>query len=162
MKKQLISLLSAAALAASPLSAEDQDIEQYAFAGITAANAEQLDENAFFGFRMGAQNNIWRTMFTYEDNIDEMQSLFLEIDRTIIGGMADNRLRLYVGALGGWMRDNADPEKIDGYGYGGSLGLMFYLTDQIDVDLGYRYLEVEDLTNVKRIQGVTFALHYFF
>jgi len=161
MKKGLLSLLCATALCLTPMVAEDE-IEQYAFVGIVAANGENIEENAFMGVRVGAQNNLWRTMLTYEDNADEMQLLFLEVDRTVMGGMADGRLRFYMGILGGLVRDNLDPVKIDGLGYGASVGLMFYLSDQIDVDVGYRYLKVDDLLAIDHYQGVTVSMHYFF
>ncbi len=66
--------------------------------------------------------------------------------------------------------DNQNPENdqesndIDtsGYFYGLNLGLIVYVTDNIDLDVGYHYYDVQDFEGLNNIQGLTFSLHYFY
>jgi hypothetical protein len=164
---------------------EIEDVEQYPFAGITGSYADTLEDKGIFGVRMGMQNSLWRTIFTYENNFGDYQSFLVEVDRTIVAGLFGNRGRVYLGASGGWIRYSADlpdlPEDengtiaipldinnpdflqtSDGYAYGVNIGFMYYLTDQADLSIGYRYLFINDINKFDYIQGPDIALHYFF
>ncbi|RUM72980.1 MAG: hypothetical protein DSZ10_04090 [Sulfurovum sp.] len=61
---------------------------------------------------------------------------------------------------------NQDSESVSmdtsGYFYGLNLGLIVYVTDNIDMDIGYHYYDVQDFEGLNYIQGLTFSLHYFY
>ncbi len=149
--------------------------EQYAFAGVVTGYSKSFEKNTVLGLRMGMQNNIWRTMFTYESNFDIYQSVLIEVDRTVIAGLMGGKGRVYLGLSGGWVMFKGD--RLDGgikvnwedygYTYGGNVGFMYYLSDQVDLSIGYRYLKVKDICGADsclkdNINGFEVALHYFF
>jgi hypothetical protein len=202
MKKNLFEVLFLITLFSSNLFAENtstqpyandvqiEDTEQYAFIGISGNYSDPLDKKGVFGFRMGMQNSIWRTIFTYENNFDEYQAFLIEADRTVIAGLFGGKGRVYIGASGGWIRygadiittssdtnnslvveanddtyngNNSDPfQTSDGYAYGVNLGFMYYLSDQVDISLEYRYLFVDKINLFDHIQGPSISLQYFF
>ncbi|MEA3418074.1 MAG: hypothetical protein U9Q90_01650 [Campylobacterota bacterium] len=200
MKNYLLSLILIFALFSAELFAYDpastqmhvkdleiEDVEQFPFIGITGSYSDPLEEKGVFGVRAGMQNNVWRTIFTYEDNFGDYQAFLVEVDRTLVAGLFGNRGRIYLGASGGWLRYNADlpdqpedgngtiavviPSDIDdpdllqtsdGYSYGINIGFMYYLSEQADLSIGYRYLFVNDINKFDYIQGPDISLHYFF
>jgi len=60
--------------------------------------------------------------------------------------------------------EESESESMDtsGYFYGLNLGLIVYITDNIDMDIGYHYYDVQDFEGMNEIQGLTFSLHYFY
>lgn len=203
MKKYFLILVSIYSLLFVQLSAEPastqmyaneiviEEAEQYAFIGITGSYADPLDERGVFGFRMGMQNNVWRTIFTYESNFNEYQAFLIEADRTVVAGLMGGKGRIYLGVSGGWLRygadivvasddanttdpvtpdpfsgeQNLDPiiyQASNGYAYGGNIGFMYYLSDQVDISIEYRYLIVDKINLFDHIQGPSVSLHYFF
>ena len=185
MRKTISLLILASALLATPIFAKStqidardiviEEVEQYPFIGIMASYNDLLEDNIVMGFRFGMQNNVWRTMLTYEDNFDEFQTLMIEVDRTIIAGLFQGKGRIYLGLSGGivdtnndWMNalniNESDTDTVNtaGYAIGGNVGMMFYISDQVDISIEYRYLSVQDVDRFDRIKGFSVALHYFF
>ena len=195
MKKYLLILVSVYGLLSLQLSAESastqmyadeieiSDSEKYAFAGITGSylNLVQVygtediyldsyDWQGLLGVRAGMQTNVWRTMFTYENNFDTYQAFLIEADRTILAGMMGGKGRIYLGASGGWIGYYGDKLQDDiivefkdyGYAYGGNVGFMFYLSDRIDLSIDYRYLFTSSSCTLDDIHGSSISLHYFF
>jgi opacity protein-like surface antigen len=185
MRKTISLLILASALLATPIFAKStqidardiviEEVEQYPFIGIMASYNDLLEDNIVMGFRFGMQNNVWRTMLTYEDNFDEFQTLMIQVDRTIVAGLFQGKGRIYLGLSGGivdtnndWMNalniNESDTETVNtaGYAIGGNVGMMFYISDQVDVSIEYRYLSVQDVDSFDRIKGFSVALHYFF
>jgi len=181
-------LFSLQLLAESPATQIDVDnltienTEQYAFVGVEYAYMDlqrTLESEEFyfadpgqslFGLRVGFQNNVWRTMFTYEDNFTSFRAFLVEADRTILAGMMEGKGRIYLGASGGWIEYYGDRTILDesvefedyGYAYGVNVGFMYYITDRIDLSLEYRYLFTSSSYTLDVIQGPGIALHYFF
>ena len=151
---------------------EVEDTEEYGFVGIEGGylNSLETENKGFFGLRGGVQNSVWRTMFTYESNFESYQAFLIEADRTVVAGLMGGKGRIYLGVSGGWIEFYGDKLQdglmVDfkdyGYAYGGNVGLMFYLTDQIDMDIGYRYLFTNDSCTYDAIYGFSVSLHYFF
>jgi len=185
MRKTISLLILASALLATPIFAKStqidardiiiEEVEQYPFIGIIASYNDLLEDNIVMGFRFGMQNNVWRTMLTYEDNFDEFQTLMIQVDRTIIAGLFQGKGRIYLGLSGGivdtnndWMNalniNESDTDTVNtaGYAIGGNVGMMFYISDQVDISIEYRYLSVQDVDRFDRIKGFSVALHYFF
>ena len=160
------------------------EAEQYAFAGITGSylNLIQVEGtediylkpssswSGLLGVRAGMQTNVWRTMFTYENNFDNYQAFMIEADRTILAGMMDGKGRIYLGVSGGWIGYYGDKLQDDivveyrdyGYAFGGNIGFMLYLSDRIDLSIDYRYLFTSSSCTLDDIHGATISLHYFF
>jgi len=170
-------------IGATQIDAKDLEIgevEAYPFVGLTGSYNNTLLSEGVFGIRGGMQNNVWRTIFTYESNFDEYQSFILEVDRTVVAGLFGDRGRIYLGASGGWAKDDSDPYDTDGYIYGGNIGFMYYLSDRLDMDIGYRYMyfnkddiptqgpeaepyqDINEEDRLDHLQGPTVSLHYFF
>ena len=185
MRKTISLLILASALLATPIFAKStqidardiviEEVEQYPFIGMIASYNDLLEDNIVMGFRFGMQNNVWRTMLTYEDNFDEFQTLMIQVDRTIIAGLFQGKGRIYLGLSGGivdtnndWMNalniNESDTDTVNtaGYAIGGNVGMMFYISDQVDISIEYRYLSVQDVDRFDRIKGFSVALHYFF
>ncbi len=188
MKKYLSPLAVVCGLATTPLVAYDppstqmhsseveiERSEQYAFFGIGAGYSNSFEEKSLLDLRMGMQNSVWRTMFTFENNFDAYQGLLIEVDRTIVAGLLDGKGRIYLGASGGWVMftgDRIEDElKIEwedyGYAYGLNVGFMYYLSDRADLSIGYRYLKVKETCGAEAclkdtIEGLEVAIHYFF
>jgi len=185
MKKTISSFILACTLFTTPIlaattqiNAKDiviDEVEQYPFIGIVGLENDLLDNNILMGFRVGMQNNVWRTMVTYEDNFDEYQSLMLQVDRTLVAGLFNGKGRIYLGLSTGiidtgndWMNainiNESDTSTVNtaGYAMGGNIGLMYYISEQVDISLEYRYLSVQEVDQFDRIKGFSIALHYFF
>lgn len=184
MKKYLLGLVCLCGLLSTQLFAEIastqvatddleiKEVEQYAFVGITGSYLDPMDQMGVTGFRLGMQNNVWRTMFTYESNWDTYQAFLIEADRTVVAGLLGGKGRIYVGLSGGWIQFSGDTLKDDvtvefkdyGYTYGGNIGFMFYLSDQIDMSIDYRYLFTQDtcMCGDGNLYGPSLSLHYFF
>ncbi len=150
-----------------------EEVEQYPFIGLVGAYNSDFENNALIGFRLGMQNNVWRTSFTYEENFDEYKAFILEVDRTLVAGLFSGLGRLYIGASGGWIDTGDTPTAFldvdttgsissDGFVVGANIGLMYYISDQLDLSIDYRYLNVEDIPAIDKITGFSIALHYFF
>ncbi len=150
-----------------------EEVEQYPFIGLVGAYNSDFENNALIGFRFGMQNNVWRTSFTYEENFDEYKAFLIQVDRTIVAGLFSGLGRIYIGASGGWIDTGDTPTEIldldtlesissDGYTIGVNIGLMYYISDQLDLSIDYRYLSVEDVMAIDKITGFSIALHYFF
>jgi len=185
MKKTIYSFILVCTLLTTPILAvtsqmQSQDIvisevEQYPFIGIVGLENDLLDNNILMGFRVGMQNNVWRTMVTYEDNFDKYQALMLQVDRTIVAGLFNGKGRIYLGLSTGiidtgndWLNalniNESDTTTVNtaGYAIGGNIGLMYYISEQVDISLEYRYLNVQEVDQFDRIKGFSIALHYFF
>ena len=188
MKKYISALTILCGLSTAPLLAYDppstqvkaseveiQPTEQYAFMGIGAGYVDSFEESGLFEARLGMQNSVWRTMFTYENNFDIYQALILEVDRTVVAGLMGGKGRIYLGLSGGWVMFSGDGLDEDlvvewedyGYAYGGNIGFMYYLNDRMDLSVGYRYLKVKETCGAEacikdNINGVEMAIHYFF
>jgi len=139
---------------------------RYPFWGIVAYSSTIEGERGDVGgIRYGQQSKDWRTSFTLESKYYNQQMLTLQIDRTLLYSLSTSKLRIYGGVVGAAIiqdKNDGSDDKMLGYGYGLSAGLMYYLSDTIDLDLGYRYMKVTDIDNVDDISSFGLALHYFF
>lgn len=155
---------------------------------ISSVEDDNIDQT--FGVRYGRQTQDWRTMFTYGRG-DNFENFSLEVDRYIADGLFGMpEYRPYVGLTIGKLNysntgivstedintTSTDDNNVtttvittqtkdsdtSGYYYGLNLGLTVYVADKIDADISYYYYQVEDFEFLNTMQGVTFALHYFY
>ena len=97
-----------------------------------------------YGVRLGAQNAEWRTMLTadkmnngkvsYERGELHVDYLFQQPEMAAMG------LRPFIGISGGYANYEAEGGiNENGFTYGGEAGIIYDLTENIDIDLSYRY-----------------------
>ena len=146
-------------------------------------NNPSSQQETTFGIQYGVQTQDYRTTFTAEGNSD-FQSMDVQVDYIFMDSMFGTaKIRPYVGATLGYIRydenlsaqynDNhilddelndrntTAPRNRDGY-YGLDLGMLFYITDNIDLDVSYHYYFMDRLEPLDTMRGATFALHYFY
>jgi len=144
-------------------------------------NPSSQSETAF-GIQYGVQTQDFRTTFTVEAN-SNYQSIDVEVDYILMDSMFGMpEIRPYIGGTLGYI--NYDKELIteynanriaddlsndrnssistsDGY-YGLDFGFIFYITDNIDLDISYHYYLMERLEPLDTLNGASFSLHYFY
>ncbi len=135
-----------------------------------------------FGIQYGVQTKDYRTTFTVEGN-SNFQSIDVEVDYILFDELFGTpKIRPYVGATLGYIHyddtliteyndnritkdaaadRNTTISTSDGY-YGLDLGFLFYVTDDIDLDVGYHYYFMDRLKPLDTMSGATFSLHYFY
>jgi opacity protein-like surface antigen len=127
--------------------------------------AYEDDSDMQYGFRIGAQNEEWRTtfIFGYYDNGDTDQNVE-EYLVTVDYFLTDetSTIRPYIGANVGYANYEADyVEDEGGVIYGGQLGFTVDLAPQVNMDLSYRY-SVTDFDELDHIGGVMLGVNYKF
>jgi hypothetical protein len=135
-----------------------------------------------FGLQYGVQTKDYRTTFTAQGNSD-FQAVDVEVDYILFDQMFGTpKIRPYVGATLGYIHydedlithynepliqkneendENTTISTSDGY-YGLDFGFLFYITDNIDLDVGYHYYFMDRLEPLDTMNGATFSLHYFY
>jgi opacity protein-like surface antigen len=83
----------------------------------------------------------------------------MQMDSGIFSNLFQNiPLKPYAGfALGAMQYENDK-----GYLYGVDGGLTYFLNDEIDIDLGYRFMTTSKVLTVDSIKDLTLSLHYFY
>jgi len=119
-----------------------------------------------FGLRLGAQNEEWRTMFTfnYFDNEGRnVEKLFLSVDYFFLKSeLTENyAIQPYLGVNVGYMNYEAVGVDESGLLYGGQAGGIFNLTESLDFDLGYRY-SLSSSDALDHTGDVVFGLNYLY
>ncbi|RUM67344.1 MAG: hypothetical protein DSZ05_02800 [Sulfurospirillum sp.] len=140
-------------------------------------------EETTFGIQYGVQTQELRTTFSAEGNSDFL-SVDVEVDYIFMDSMFGTaKVRPYVGGTLGYIRydqnlireynDNrilknkkkdgntTTIKNRNGY-YGLDFGMLFYVTDDIDLDVSYHYYFMNRLKPLDTMNGATFALHYFY
>jgi len=125
---------------------------------------DRTSEGTSFGIRLGAENEEWRTMFTfnYFDNEGRnVEKLFLSIDYFFLKqNIIDSYLlQPYFGVNVGYMNYESIGVDEDGMTYGGQGGLIVNLIEQIDLDLGYRYT-LSSANALDHTSEIVFGLNY--
>lgn len=145
-------------------------------------NIPKSKRETTFGIQYGVQTKDYRTTFTAEGN-SNFTSVDVEVDYIIFDEMFGTpKIRPYVGATLGYLMydkelitqynenriadDQANDRNTtikpnDGY-YGLDFGFLFYVTDDIDLDVSYHYYFVDRLEPLDTMTGATFSLHYFY
>ncbi len=127
------------------------------------------DASMSYGLRFGAQNTEWRTMAVLEkmgsndDNNDYVRGLlqldyfFLGMDNLMLDTYA---IRPYVGINAGIASvDTAYQKSLKTLTYGAEAGASMNLTNQLDLDVSYRY-NLHSSEYVDSIGTATIGLHY--
>lgn len=144
-------------------------------------NQDSASEKTF-GIQYGIQTKDFRTTFSAEGN-SNFQSIDVQVDYILMDEMFGTpKVRPYVGATLGYIKydeelmvqynenriaeDQANDKNTsistsDGF-YGVNFGFLFYLTDDIDLDISYHYYFMDRLEPLDTMRGASFRLHYFY
>jgi len=145
------------------------------YTGVEAKDAIGLDENTKsveFGFRIGAQNEDWRTtVIGNMSNSDghKIEKVMISFDKFVWQSLYkkdDIVFKPYLNGHIGYLKHTADgitnagiSEK--GMLYGGGAGLVWNVLNEVDFDLGYRYSFTE-LDNLDSLSTVTLGVNYIY
>lgn len=188
MVKKIAMGILAVALTGS-LYAENYSVGQ-TFVGLEVGSTN-LDRNVLFspeptsdssieyGFRLGAQNEEWRTtvLYTYYNDEDSefeetMHKGSLNLDYFIWSTDAGGTMiKPFIGGHVGYMSYDAEGATItaDGSGvfYGGQAGVAFAIGEVVELDLSYRYSvtnlnDMPEEISLDNTGSIVFGLNYFY
>ena len=121
-----------------------------------------------YGFRIGAQNNEWRTTLSANFNMvdkEKFQRVMLSFDHFVWTSLykTDNIIfKPYLGGHVGWMRFTDDIEERDtGMVYGGQAGVAWNVLKEVDFDVSYRY-SITDLSKIDKLSSFVFGVNYIY
>jgi len=140
--------------------------DKYPFWGISI-NSSDINGDMIntIGLRYGQQTQDWRTTFTLENREHGRQSFMVQMDKILLQSIGTYKLRAYAGlAIGAMSQKRADDDSKDiGYVYGATVGMMYYISDTIDMDISYKYLKTDDnIESIDDFNSASIGLHYFF
>ncbi|CAA6809746.1 MAG: Unknown protein [uncultured Sulfurovum sp.] len=129
---------------------------------------QNKDRNVEIGFRLGAQNEDWRTMLQanfMKVNGRDYQKVMLNFDRFVWASLYETDsivFKPYIGGHVGWLRytDNISLND-NGLAYGGQMGLALNVLDQVDFDFGYKHT-VTDIDSVDNFGSFVFGANYIY
>lgn len=137
--------------------------------GIVATKADGLSTSGLsFGLRFGAQNTAWRTMAVLEHysssedynnylrGLLQLDYYFLGMDNLMIDSYA---IRPYAGLNAGAISQDTQTDTVRTLTYGGQVGATMNITNQVDLDVGYRYnLSASD--RLDHTTGLAVGVHF--
>jgi len=140
----------------------------YGNVNTTTGGASNTYKDPEYGFRIGAQNEEWRTTlsanFMRTDGMN-YKRVMLQFDRFVWASLykRDNIIfKPYLGGHIGWMKYTDDLSvKDNGMVYGAQAGVTWNVLNEVDFDLGYRY-SVTDMKTIDSIGSLTFGMNYIY
>jgi len=137
--------------------------------GIFSSKADGLSTSGLsFGLRFGAQNTEWRTMailesFSSSDDYNNYVRALLQLDYYFLGMdnlMIDSyAIRPYAGLNAGGISLDTQSDNVKTLTYGAQVGATMNITNQVDLDVGYRYnLSASD--RIDHTSGLSVGVHY--
>jgi len=115
-----------------------------------------------YGIRLGAQNDEWRTLLVldYYDSSDD--------DQKYIKGLVsfdylltESTFKPYIGVNLGYLDYTSESNDDSGFLYGGQVGFLYRVADNVQIDVTYRYSFVE-ADHVNHVEDVVFGVNYIF
>jgi len=165
--KKLILLFLSILLFSTSLYANEK---LYSFIGVQAS-VSKFDKlsTPTFGLKYGKQSKDMRTAIAYRygnKSNNTFQSLIMQIDSAILTQtFKDIAFKPYLGvSLGVMQHKNMELLGYDdkGFVYGVNTGLSYIVNNNIDLDLGYRFLKTSKMKEIDSINDISFAMHYFY
>jgi len=159
MKKFILLLLSIILFSSSLFAKE----KLYSFIGIqTSASNFDSEYAPSIGLKYGKQTKDMRTSITYgyaNKSSNSFQSLIMQVDSGILSQtFKDIAFKPYIGASFGLIQNKNDK----GLVYGINTGFSYVFNNNIDFDLGYRFLKTSKMKELDQINDLSFSLHYFY
>lgn len=140
------------------------------YAQLATKDAIGLDDtvqNIKFGFRLGAQNEDWRTTLIGDmsnANGHEYKKAILAFDKFVWQSLykKDNIVfKPYLSGHVGWINHQTSSVTENGLLYGAGAGISWNVLREVDFDLGYRY-SLTDLESLKSLSAVTLGVNYIY
>ena len=166
MKKFILLFLSIILFSTSLFANE----KLYSFIGIEAS-ASKFDKvsTPTIGIKYGKQSKEMRTSIAYSyanKSSNSFQSLIMQVDSAILTQtFKDIAFKPYLGLSFGVIQQS-NKELLGyndkGFVYGVNMGLSYIVNDNIDFDLGYRFLKTSKMKELDKINNLSFSLHYFY
>ncbi|MFK5975784.1 MAG: hypothetical protein QM493_04695 [Sulfurovum sp.] len=145
-----------------------KEAEEFSFVGIGVSGqnielSNSKSDKTTVALKYGKQSIDYRTTFAF-DYEDNYQSLSMSLDKILVDTFFGTpKIRPYLGLGVGTLKYKDTTLSDDsGYYYGGIGGFIVYVTDNIDMDISYHYNIVQEIKRLDNIQGLSFAMHYFF
>jgi len=139
----------------------------YTFVGIQNGYSkyENIDASTI-GITYGKQNKDWRTSINYNYaymSDHTYHSLVTQVDTGILIDLfKDSLAKPYIGVAFGVMEHRKGSMHDRGYMVGGTLGFNYVFNREIDIDLGYRLMSVNEMKNLSLRGDLLLSLHYYF
>lgn len=140
----------------------------YANSEYQVNSIQKSNKDLELGFRLGAQNEDWRTTFvgniSRSGDDQKYQKAMITFDRFVWQSLyeKDNIVfKPYIGGHVGWIKHTANNLTDNGLLYGGEVGLVWNVLKEVDFDLGYRY-SATDLDNLNSIDAITMGINYIY
>jgi len=120
-----------------------------------------------YGIRLGAQNEDWRTllMVNYFNSSDDDQEYVkgqIAIDYFFV---KDSPFKPFLGLNVGYIdyttATNSGDESNTGFIYGGQVGILYHVMDEIEIDVSYRY-SFSNADWVNHTEDIVFGVNYIF
>ena len=132
--------------------------------GIEVIRPNYEGDNVEFGFRIGAQNEEWRTtfIFDYYDSSDDDQNIekgYLTLDYFLL--KEESALRPYIGINVGYANYESTYVDDSGLLYGAQAGVIMAIGEALNVDLGYRY-SLSDAGALDHTGSIMLGINYLF
>jgi len=169
MVKKIGMVLLCTALGSSVYAREISESQKFigVEVSITEVQGEQPNDKSddiTYGLRLGAQNEKWRTMFTlnyFDSGEHNVEKLFLSIDYFFLKtDVMDNyALQPYLGLNVGYMNFESTGVDESGFLYGMQGGVLLDVTEEIGLDLGYRY-SLSNSDALDHTGDVVFGINY--
>jgi len=165
--KKIILLFLPLILFLTPLFANEK---LYSFIGIQASPSLFDDTIApSIALKYGKQSKDIRTSIAVgygKNGKNSYQTLIMQIDTGILRQkFKDIAFKPYIGAsLGVIQHTNKQLINYDdkGFIYGLNTGLSYVVNNNMDFDLGYRFMRTSKLKELKRINDLSLSMHYFY
>jgi len=159
MKKFILLFLSISLFSTSIFAQE----KLYSFIGIQSSATNFDGQTApAIGLKYGKQSKNIRTSIAYsyaKKSSKTFQTVIVDVDTGIMAQtFKEIPFKPYLGASFGVIDANNDR----GYLYGLNTGLSYVFNNNIDFDLGYRFLKTSKLKEMDKINDFIFSMHYFY
>ena len=166
MKKFILLFLSVILFSTSLFANE----KLYSFIGVQAS-ASNFDNvlTPSIGLKYGKQSKNMRTSIAYtyaNKSSNTFQSLIMQVDSGVLAQtFKDIAFKPYLGVSFGVIQQKnrellAYNDK--GFVYGVNAGLSYIVNNNIDFDLGYKFLKTSKMKKLDKINDLSFSLHYFY
>ena len=143
------------------------NIAKFSFVGISISSSKidftntTSQKDATLGLRYGLQSTSWRTFadvsFDWRDNL----SVSLETDKLFTAYKIETlTVAPYLGVSIGYFDHKLSDDNHSMYGL--HAGVLFNLSDKVDLDFGMSLKCKRNLDNIDKYTGATLSLHYFF
>jgi len=142
-------------------------IAKFSFVGISISSSKidftnvGSQKDATFGLRYGLQSTSWRTFadvsFDWRDNL----SISIETDKLFTAYKVETlTVAPYLGVSVGYFDHKLSDDNHSMYGM--HAGVLFNLSDKVDLDFGISLKRKRNLDNIDKYREATLSLHYFF